>query len=296
MDEQEIKQWVFNNHQGNVSMMLTWVGIEEERAACLSDYRNVLEELADPSADDWPLARAALLHIARSDTLDSEYSRWLGQEISTSFETDALDNLRYLTLYTQRDRPDPRLHLQERYPVHHEITQREATYYYSRAALAVLVRRDDPHRAIELLEDVDSIFDPRVRYFHPGEGSGYSLEREMDRLPALYERVGRFEDALKFTPLSFPHYGRGIRPTDIAVRRLNGWVDQLTESGGVAEVERCLDTIYEWLNRAGDADEQERDRPCRRMPYHDGPVLGLVLRSCPGAVDGGKAIPGDFSA
>ena len=88
--------------------MLTWVGIEEERAAYLGDHKNVLAELADPSTDDWPLVRAAFLHIANSDNLDSEYSRWLGQEISTSFETDALDNLRYLTLYTQRDRPDLR--------------------------------------------------------------------------------------------------------------------------------------------------------------------------------------------
>ena len=86
------------------------------------------------------------------------------------------------------------------------------------------MRRDDPHRAIELLEDVDSIFDPRVRYFHPGEGRGFSLEREMDRLPTLYERVGRFEDALKFTPVSFAHFGWGMHPADVAVRRLNCWV------------------------------------------------------------------------
>ena len=29
-------------------MMLTWVGIEEERAAYLADYNNVLSELAEP--------------------------------------------------------------------------------------------------------------------------------------------------------------------------------------------------------------------------------------------------------
>ena len=259
LDEQEIKQWVFNHHKDNVSMMLTWVGIEEARAAYLGDYRNVLAEMADPSTDDWPLVRAALLHIAHPNNLDSEYSRWLGQEISTSFESDAVDNLRYLTLYTQRDRPDPQAHLQEKYPIRHQITPKEATYYYSRTALAVLVRGNDPHWAIELLEEVDSIFDTRVRYFHPGEGHGFSLEREMDRLPELYEKVGRVEDALRFTPLSFTHFGWGMHPADVALRRLNVWMDQLTESGGVSEVERCLDTIYEWLDRAGDADGQERD-------------------------------------
>ena len=64
LDEQEIKQWVFNHHKDNVSMMLTWVGIEEARAAYLGDYRNVLAAMADPSTDDWPLVRAALLHIS----------------------------------------------------------------------------------------------------------------------------------------------------------------------------------------------------------------------------------------
>ena len=288
LDEHEIRRRISDSHQEHVSMMLTWVGIEEERAASLGDFRNVMEELADPSPDDWPLVRAALLHIAQSDNLQSEYSRWLGQEISTGFETDACDNLRYLTLYTQRDRPDPRSHLEERYPIHHEITPREATYYYSRAALAVLVRRNDPHQAIELLEDVDSIFEHRVRYFHPGEGHGFSLERQMDRLPALYERVGRFEDALKFTSLSFAHFGWGIHPADVAVRRLNGWVNQLTESGGVSEVERCLDTIYEWLDRASDADDQERDHvgECptttrQFWAWYYGHVLGLLMVARP---------------
>ena len=82
LSEQEIRQRVLSNHREHVSMMLTWVGIEEERAAYLADYNNVLSELADPSADDWPLARAALLHMAHADDLQSEYSRWLRQEIS----------------------------------------------------------------------------------------------------------------------------------------------------------------------------------------------------------------------
>ena len=90
MDEQELKRRISNSHKEHVSMMLNGVGIEEEQAAYLGDYRNVLAELADPSADDWPLARAALLHIAHSDNLHAEHNRWLGQEISTRFETDAL--------------------------------------------------------------------------------------------------------------------------------------------------------------------------------------------------------------
>lgn len=259
LDEQEIRQRVTNYHQESISMMLTWADTDEERAAYLSDYENALAELADPSTDDWLLVRAALLHVAHSDNLQSEHNRWLGEEISTRFGTDAIDQLYVLTLYTQRDRPDPQLHFYEGYPVQHQITPREATFYYSRVALAVLVKGNEPHRAIELLEDVDSIFDPRVRYLHPGEGNGFYLERDRQRLSTLYERVGRFEDALRSETVSFTHFGRGVHPADVAVRRLKGWVAQLTESGGVSEVERCLDTIYEWLDRASEADGQERD-------------------------------------
>ena len=150
------------------------------------------------------------------------------------------------------------------------------------------MRGDDPHQAIELLEDVDSIFDPRVRYFLPGEADRFSLEREMNRLPALYERVGRFEDALKFASISFPNFAWGTQPADVAVRRLNGWVDQLTESGGVSEVERCLDKTYQWLDRASNADGQERDHvgECptttrQFWAWYYGHVLGRLVAARP---------------
>ena len=259
LDELEIRERVSKYHQENISMMLTWVGIEDELAAHLGNYKNVLADLSSPSAEDWPLVRAALLHISQSDSLSLDHNRWLGEEIFAGFEEKGKDYLYYLTVDTRRDRPAPPLHPQERFPITHKITPREATYYYSRTALAVLVRRKDPEQAIALLEETDSVFDPRVRYSHPGEEHGFSLERDMDRLPILYERVGRFEDALKYKAVSFSHFGWGEHPTDIAVRRLDGWLDQLTESGGAGEVTRCLDTIYEWLYKAGDADEHQRD-------------------------------------
>ena len=80
----------------------------------------------------------------------------------------------------------------------------------------------------------------------------------MDRLPVLYEKVGRFEDALRFTSVSFTHFGWNAHPADVAIRRLDGWLDQLSESAGVAEVERCLDMIYEWLDAASEVDDEER--------------------------------------
>lgn len=259
LDELEIRERVSKYHQENVSMMLTWVGIEDELAAHLCDYKNVLADLSNPSAENWPLVRAALLHISQSDSLSLDHNRWLGEEIFTGFDEKGKDYLYYLTPDTRQDRPAPLLHLQEKFPITHEITPREATNYYSRTTLAVLVRRKDPEQAIALLEESDSVFDPRVRYFHPGEEHGFSLERDMDRLPILYERVGRFEDALKYRAVSFSHFGWGEHPADIAIRRLNGWLDQLTESGSAREVTRCLDTIYEWLDKANDADGHQRD-------------------------------------
>ena len=258
MDEGELKGRVLTHHQEDVSRRLTWVGIEEDRAVHLAAYNNVLRGLADPSRDDWALLRAAMLHIALSESLNREHNRWLGEEIFASFEKEAQDCLYDLTLDTRRDRPAPQFDPEEMFPNHH-MTAREATYYYSRAALAVLVSNSDPGQAIELFEELDSLFSPHIRFHLPGAARGLRLERELDRLPVLYERVGRFEDALRFTSVSFTHYGWNVHPADVAIRRLDGWLDRLSESAGVAEVERCLDTIYEWLDAASEVDDVERD-------------------------------------
>ena len=238
--------------------MLTWVGIEEKRAVYLGAYNNVLRDVADPSPDDWDLLRAAMLHIASSESLNMEHNRWLGEEIFASFEKEAERHLYYLTLDTRRDRPAPRFDPEEMFPNHH-MTVREATYYYSRAALAILVSKSDPGQAIELFEELDSIFAPRIRFYLPGAEHSLYLDRELDRLPVLYERVGRFEDALTFTSISFTHFGWNVHPADVAIRRLDGWLNQLSESSGIAEVERCLDMIYEWMDAASEVDDEERD-------------------------------------
>ena len=258
MDEQELKRRVLTYHQESVSRRLTWVGIEEDRAVHLGAYSNVLRGLADLSPDDWALLRAAMLHVAFSEGLNLEHNRWLGEEIFASFEKAAQHHLYYLTLDTKRDRPAPRFDPDEMFPNHH-MTAREATYYYGRATLAVLVSNRDPGQAIELFEEIDSIFAPRIRLYLPGAEHSLYLDREMDRLPVLYERVGRFEDALRFTSVSFTHFGWNVHPADVAIRRLDGWLNQLSESSGIAEVERCLDVIYEWMDAANEVDDEERD-------------------------------------
>ena len=264
-------------------MGLTWAGIEEERAVYLGDYTNVVRDLADSSPEDWDLVRAAMLHIAHSEGLCHEHNRWLGQEILDTFEQEAQHHLYCLTLDTLRDRPTPKPDPQEMFP-NHDLTHREATYYHSRAALAVLVSKDDPHQAIELFEVLNTIFAPRICYCLPGGGYSLYLDRVLDRLPDLYERVGRFEDALNFTPISFDHLGRDVSSCNVAIRRLEGWLGQLSGSGGVSAVERFLDLTYEWLDKASEVDEEERDHigDCPRVTrqfwaWYYGNALGRLM-------------------
>lgn len=258
MDEEEQKRRIVTYHQENVSRLLTQIGIEEDRAVHLGAYNNVLEDLADSSPEDWALLRASMLHIAFSERLNLEHNRWLGEEILTSFEREAEHYLYYMTLETRRHRPTGGLDPNELFHSHH-MTAGEASYYYSRAALAVLVNKRDPVQAIELFEELNATFDPRIRFRLPGADYSLYLDRELDRLPLLYERVGRFEDALNSASVSLTHYGRDVHPADVAIRRLDGWLNQLSKSAGVAEVERCLDTIYEWLDTASEVDSEGRD-------------------------------------
>ena len=119
-------------------------------------------------------------------------------------------HLYYLTLDTQRDRPDPSLDPDEMFP-YHRMTAKEAAWYYSRSALATLVSNGNPGRAIELFEELVSVLAARIRFILPGTEYSLYLERELERLPVLYERVGQFEDALQCTSVSF-HAFRTERP------------------------------------------------------------------------------------
>ena len=221
MDEQDSKHYILENHQDRVSLYLSWGGIEEKRAVYLADHNNVVRDLAECSPDDWSLARAAGHHIAGSESLVLEHNRWLGQEILATFEEETHHHLFRLVRETRSDRPVLRPDHQEMFP-QHRLTAREATHYYSRAALALLVSRSDPNRAIELFEELSSIIDPRIRILLPEGDHSLWPHRELDRLPTLYERVERFEDALNVTPISFDHVGSKTSSCEVACRRLEG--------------------------------------------------------------------------
>ena len=291
LDESEIRDRVLRYHQEHVSRMLTWVDIEEQRAVHLGDYKNVVQDLTESSLHDWALLRAAMLHVASSEGLNLEHNRWLGQEILASLDHQS-QHLQFLVSMTRADRPAPQFDPQEMFP-NYRMTDEDAVYYYSRAALALLVSREDHYQAIELLEDLNSIFVPRIRFHLPQGDHTLHIDGEMQRLPILYERVGRFEDALDFTPVSFAHAWNRPSPCEIAVSRLEGWLNQLSRSGGVSAVERCLDKIYEWMESATDVDEEEREHieecPATTRQFwawYYGNVLGrlIVARSSPPGV------------
>ena len=258
MDEQDINQLILESYQDRVSRDLSWAGIGEKRAVYLADHNNVVRDLADCSPDDWVLVRAAMHHIAGCGNLNLTYNSWLGREILASFEQETHYHLLHLVQETRSDRPvlwpDP----EEQFPTY-RLTAREATHYYSRAALAFLVSRNDPHQAIALLEELNSILDPRIRILLPESNHSLWPRQEWDRLRILYERVERFEDALNFTPITFNQVGSTISSCDVACRWLEGWLSQLSGPGGVSAVERCLDMIYGWLDAAGDVDDEERE-------------------------------------
>ena len=241
MEDEDIRQRVLEYHQERVSRELTYVGIDGERAVYLGDYANVVRDLADPSPDDWGLVYAALLHIVHSERYPHEHNRWLGQEISASFKREAQYPLHHLISETRRDRPIPRLDPREMFPYHY-MTAREATYYYVRAALAILVGEDEPEQAIRLFEDIKSLFDPRVSYWLPGVD-----DRNIHGI--LSPRTWSWDGCLSFMkgldglrmrltlhtlpPLTssevgiYPPIDRPLRDLaycDVAIRRLEGWL------------------------------------------------------------------------
>ena len=134
---------------------------------------------------------------------------------------------------------------------------RNISYYFCLATLAVLLSREGPDEAIELLEDLNTIVGQHVRYGLPRENRPLYPDWVLDRLRALYERVGRFEDALTLTPITFELFGHNVSSWDVAIRRLEGRLDQLSGSGGAAAVERCLDMIYEWLETGPESPDLE---------------------------------------
>ena len=255
----------------------------KERAAYLSDYNNVLRDLPDGKLDDWGLAKATLLHIF----LASLYSDELSDGILRRFREEALGRLQGILYITRLIRPQPQPN-PERYRPVYQLTPRDATVYYSSLALARLVSEDNPNQAIELLETIKGFFDPFGVYHLPEDKHRLDSPNELQLLPNLYERVERFEDSLKLTTPFFGFPSGRPEESDAAIRRLNGWLDELLRSGGIGEVQRFLDQIYKWLQQANEIDNEDREdisgcsnNTRQYWAWYYGYALGLLIKSRP---------------
>ena len=255
----------------------------KERAAYLSDYNNVLRDFPDGKFDDWGLARATLLHIF----LASQYSDALSDEILRRFREEALGRLQGILYITRLIRPQPQPNPALGRPIY-QLTPRDATVYYSSLALARLVCEDNPNQVIELLETIKGFFDPFGVYHLPEDKHRLDSPNELQLLPNLYERVERFEDSLKLTTPFFGFPSGRPEESDAAIRRLNGWLDELLRSGGIGEVQRFLDQIYKWLQQANEIDNEDREdisgcsnNTRQYWAWYYGYALGLLIKSRP---------------
>ena len=176
----------------------------------------------------------------------------------------------------------------ERYRPVYQLTPRDATVYYSSLALARLVSEDNPNQSIELLETIKGFFDPSGDYHLPEDKYRLDPPNELQLLPDLYERVERFEDSLSLTTPSSGFPFGGPEDCDAAIRRLNGWLDELLRSGGIGEVQRFLDQIYKWLQQANEIDNENREdisgcsnNTRQYWAWYYGYALGLLIKSRP---------------
>ena len=250
VDEFTAEQWVERQHQDFVGMALRMPGLDESRAAYLSDYANVLRELPNSNARDWDVVLATALHSGYSD---------LGREaIFTILVGQALEHVHRLMIDTEGDQPNLALGPNQR-PADVSVTPVGRTYIYSRIAAAILVERSQPEFAIQLHESVVTLFPrsstDRVELYPFWLAPGLSFRR----LVGLYERVGRFEDALG---LSIPQIGYSSSEPDkgysSAIRRFNGWIEQVLESGAIDDTKRLLDAIQSVILKVPGNDQETR--------------------------------------
>ena len=242
-------------HCSIVERQLHRLEIDEARARFLSDPGLVISALQDSTPQQWDLPYAAYVHAALVANSPSDY--FVG--ILNNLREHGLEQLEVLVLDTEHDRPTIDAG-SEGSEVDQPVRPEWITYVYSRVAAAILVADHDPQHAIRLNEPVSESLKALDQIRTWQRTFPFSLSMLRERLPILYERVGRFEDALNSSLPVTSRFSDTSEQYEIAVRRFNGWAVRLADTCAVPEVKRSLDLMYGVMQRVSEVDRLEREQ------------------------------------
>ena len=263
-----------------ISTFLRDADVNQERTRYLSNYRNVLNDLPNAKAEDWDLAAAVVVQIISSNIY--------GNTIDIAkFQEASLDDIERLMYETERFQPEVPCEIHNMRRIY-EAQPRFGTFVYSRIAMAMVSVDEHPENLIRIYEDVLE----KVRPFRRIDVSVWNRSLVRDPLQNLYEQVERYEDALNLSFFSTPGtvwVRGGSRNDEDNARRFLGWMTQLSESGGIAEVKRFLDLIYALIKDLDGTDHEGREKlmDCPKdtrqyWAWFYGYALGSLLVEKPG--------------
>ena len=237
-----------------VRLWLTTAGLDDGRAADLSDHENVVRSLPLATDDSWDLTLAAVVHLAPPHTLPSY--------LYGTFTDDIFNQVERLVAVSGTHRPV--LSGEQNSPrIQHPFDSRWSTYIFSRIALGLLAELDDPENAIRLHESIVTLFLPYTTDQLSGIPLWLAPGLSRSRLQTLYERVGRHEEALQLLTPAPNEIGWDRTRSEHyepVVRNFNGWLALLVESGGVTETKRMLDLLYRLIAKIDGIDQEDRDQ------------------------------------
>ncbi len=267
--------------QQYVERLLQGTGMDEGRAAYLSNHENVLLDLPGASVDDWDLVLATAVHLVPPYIDD--------HNLYGAFSDEIAEHAERLVVETGDSRPALRLDWGEP-RLHHPFNARWSTYIFSRIVMGLLVEETDPEFAIGLHESVSTLFLPFVSDELSSVPLWLAPNLVRTRLGVLYERVGRYEDALSLL-VPPPQIGWTQTGTDQflpIVRNFDGWLEQLSKQDGPAETLRLLDIVYRLIQRVDGIDQKERDQLSDCPPntrqfwaWYYGWALGRIVATKP---------------
>ena len=263
-----------------VRRWLTAAGLDDGRAADLSNHENVVRSLPLATDDSWDLTLAAVVHLAPPYTLPSD--------LYGTFTDDIFNQVERLVAVSGTHRPV--LSREQNSPrIQHPFDSRWSTYIFSRIALGLLAELDDLEYAIRLHESIVTLFLPYTTDQLSGIPLWLAPGLSRSRLQTLYERIGRHEAALQLltpVPNEIGWTRTSTEQYEPVVRNFNGWLTLLVESGGVAETKRMFDLLYRLITTIDGIDQEEREELSECPPntrqfwaWYYGWSLGQIVES-----------------